>query len=151
MVRLSAISYMVIIFVGQIYQYFLWLEKSLPPKKYSHLSNKQGGWNRWRWWSCFFVYYMKKRVEGANIWGNNKKGSFLNFFLFHFLGTSTTLLIHLLSLKITYHIGKFPQSIFAFWTWKLKRPSKPGDDFLGQPLTHRALPFCIAIEILCLR
>ena len=64
MVRFSAISYGYN-FTGQIYQYFLWLEKCLPPKKYSHLSNKQGGWNKWGWWSYFFVYYMKMCVEGG--------------------------------------------------------------------------------------
>ena len=38
-----------------------------------------------------------------------------------------------------------------FYIYCLIRPSRPDDVFFGQPLTQTALPFCIAIEILCLR
>ena len=69
----------------------------------------------------FHILHFQKRIASAKNY-SRKYGMDIYFFLNH--------------------------STSASCTWKLNRPSKPEDLFFGQPITHTALPFCIAIDIL---
>ena len=88
---------MVMIFTGQIYQYFLWLEKS----PLTYLINKEDEINEDGGHIVSFITW-KNVKKGGKIWENNKKGSL-------FIGYSRV------AMKTTGKFGTFFSHKSKYW------------------------------------